>query len=85
MNDGSFGENCDEARGWQRLGSYKCLCKISNGKYSHETMLMCVCELRLYGVGHEVKDHLEQTRCCHCMDYSFRLAARDLLHAQTHR
>ena len=43
--------------------------------------------LRLYGVGHIVKDHSEarkETRCHH-MDYSFRLAARVLLYASSHR
>ena len=42
--------------------------------------------LRLYGVRHMVKDHSdsEETRCCH-MGYSFRLAARVLLYAPSHR
>ena len=44
--------------------------------------------LRLYGVKHMVKDHSdserEETRCRH-MGYSFRLAARVLLYASTHR
>ena len=43
--------------------------------------------LRLYGVGHMVKDHQiarEETRCRH-MGYSFRLAARVLLYASSHR
>ena len=44
--------------------------------------------LRLYGVRHMVKDHSdserEATRCCH-MGYSFRLAARVLLYAPSHR
>ena len=37
--------------------------------------------LRLYGVGHMVKDHTEETRCRHCMVYPFQLAARDTLYA----
>ena len=42
--------------------------------------------LRLYGVGHMVKDHSvrEKTRCRH-MGYSFRLTARVLLYAPPHR
>ena len=43
--------------------------------------------LRLYGVTpYLVKDHFarEETRCCH-MGYSFRLAARVLLYAPSHR
>ena len=43
--------------------------------------------LRLYGVRHMVKDHdseREETRCRH-MGYSFRLAARVLLYAPSHR
>ena len=44
--------------------------------------------LRLYGVRHMVKDHSdserEETRCHH-MGYSFRLAARFLLYAPSHR
>ena len=43
--------------------------------------------LRLYGVIHMVKDHSEareETRCHH-MGYSFRLAARVLLYASSHR
>ena len=42
--------------------------------------------LRLYGVKHMVKDHSdrEETRCRH-MGYSFRLTARDLLYAPSHR
>ena len=44
--------------------------------------------LRLYGVGHMVKDHSdserEKTRCRH-MGYSFRLTARVLLYAPSHR
>ena len=40
----------------------------------------------LHGVGHMVKDHSarRETRCCHYMCYSFRLAARVLLHAPSH-
>ena len=42
--------------------------------------------LRLYGVGHMVKDHSvrEETRCRH-MGYSFRLTASVLLYAPYHR
>ena len=42
--------------------------------------------LRLFGVRHMVKNHSgrEETRCCH-IGYSFRLAARVLLHASSHR
>ena len=44
--------------------------------------------LRLYGVTHMVEDHSdserEETRCRH-MGYSFRLAARVLLYASSHR
>ena len=44
--------------------------------------------LRLYGVGHMVKDHSdsesEETRCHH-IGYSFRLAARVLLYVSSHR
>ena len=40
--------------------------------------------LRLYGVGHMVKIAREETRCRH-MGYSFRLAARVLLYAPSHR
>ena len=44
--------------------------------------------LRLYGVTHMVKDHSyserEETRCRHIC-YSFRLAARVLLYAPSHR
>ena len=43
---------------------------------------------RLYGIRHMVKDHSdserEKTRCRH-MGYSFRLAARILLYASSHR
>ena len=42
--------------------------------------------LRLYGVGHMVKDHSdrrEETRCRH-MGYVFGLAARVLLYASSH-
>ena len=44
--------------------------------------------LRLYGVTHMVKDHLDSEReetQCHHMGYSFRLAARVLLYASSHR
>ena len=43
--------------------------------------------LRVYGIGHMVKDTQimrEETRCRH-MGYSFRLAARVLLYASSHR
>ena len=43
--------------------------------------------LRLYGVGHMVKDHSDsekETCCCH-MSYSFRLATKVLLYAPSHR
>ena len=42
--------------------------------------------LWLYGIRHIVKDHSDskETRCCH-MGYSFRLAARVLLYASSHR
>ena len=44
--------------------------------------------LRLYGVGLMVKDHSdsenEETRCRH-IGYSFRLAARVILYAPSHR
>ena len=43
--------------------------------------------LRLYGVRHMVKDHSDSekgTRCRH-IGYSFRLAARVLLYAPSHR
>ena len=42
--------------------------------------------LRLYGVGHMVKDYSvrEETRCRH-MGYSFRLTSRVLLHAPSHK
>ena len=39
--------------------------------------------LRLYGVGHMVKDHSDSERETHC--YSFPLAARVLLYAPFHR
>ena len=41
--------------------------------------------LRLYGIRHG-KDHSarKETHCCH-MGYSFRLAARDILYASSHR
>ena len=44
--------------------------------------------LRLYGVGHMVKDHPggeRGTRCRHYMGFSFRLAARFILYASSHR
>ena len=43
--------------------------------------------LRLYGVGHMIKDNSDraETRCRHYMDYTFRLAARVLLCASSHR
>ena len=44
--------------------------------------------LRLYGVRHMVKDHSDSEReetCCRHMGYSFRLAARVLLYASSHR
>ena len=44
--------------------------------------------LRLYGVGHMVKDHSDSEReenHCNHMGYSFRLAARVLLYAPSHR
>ena len=44
--------------------------------------------LRFYGAGHITKDHsniCDETICRHHMDYSFRLAARDLLYASYHR
>ena len=44
-------------------------------------------DLRLHGITHIVKDHSDskrETRCCH-MGYSFRLAARVLLYASSHR
>ena len=42
--------------------------------------------LRLYGVRHMVKDHSDgkETRCCH-IGYSYRLTARVLLYAPSHR
>ena len=43
--------------------------------------------LQLYGVRHMVKDHsiaIEDT-CCDHMGYSFRIAARVLLYASSHR
>ena len=41
----------------------------------------------LYYISHMVKDHSarEESLCCHYMDYSFWLAARDLLYAPFHR
>ena len=43
--------------------------------------------LWLYGVGHIVKGHWagKDTDCLHYMGYSFRLAARGLLYAPSHR
>ena len=43
--------------------------------------------LRLYGISHMVKDHSDSERGNHCyhMGYSFRLAARVLLYAPSHR
>ena len=42
--------------------------------------------LRLYGVRHMVKDHSDSKRtCCRHMGYSFRLTARVLLYAPSHR
>ena len=44
-------------------------------------------EERLYGIRYIVTDNLvrEETRCHHFMGYSFRLAARDVLYAPSHR
>ena len=42
--------------------------------------------LRLYAVGHMVKDHsVREETHCHHMGYVFRLAARVLLYAPSHR
>ena len=42
--------------------------------------------LRLYGVRHMVKDHSDsEETCCHHMGYSFRLTAKVLLYAPSHR
>ena len=43
--------------------------------------------LRLYGVGHMVKDHSDRREktCYRHIGYSFRLAARVLLYASSHR
>ena len=45
--------------------------------------------LQLYGTEHMVKDHSDsdrqETHCCHYIDYSFRLTAKDLLYAPPHR
>ena len=43
--------------------------------------------LRLYGVRHMVKDHSDgrEETCCRHIGYSFRLAARVLLYASSHR
>ena len=40
--------------------------------------------LRLYGIVHMVKDHSDSERGS-LMDYSFRLAARVILYAPSHR
>ena len=40
--------------------------------------------LRLYGARHMVKDHSDSTRC-RLIGYSYRLTARVLLYAQSHR
>ena len=43
--------------------------------------------LRLYGIRHMVKDHSDRQEetCCRHIGYSFRLAARVLLYASSHR
>ena len=42
--------------------------------------------LRLYGIRHMVKGHSDnEETCCRHMGYSFRLAARVLLYASSHR
>ena len=43
--------------------------------------------LRLYGVRHMVKDHSDRREetCCRHIGYSFRIAARVLLYASSHR
>ena len=42
--------------------------------------------LRLYGVRHMVKDHsVREETCCRHLGYSFRLIARVLLYAPSHR
>ena len=43
--------------------------------------------LRLYGVRHMVKDHSDSEKgtCCNHIGYSFRLTARVLLYAPSHR
>ena len=44
--------------------------------------------LWLYGIRHMVKDHSDSERektCCHHIGYSFRLAARIILYAPSHR
>ena len=43
--------------------------------------------LRLYGVKHILKDLLvrEETYCFYFMDYSFEMAARDILYALSYR
>ena len=72
------------------FSSHKTLIKLAwNGRKemfyltTHSTHFI----LRLYGVGHMVKDHSdsgEETSCCH-MGYSFQLTARVLLYAPSHR
>ena len=63
--------------------------KIKEGNvlfnYALNTLLFTV---RLYGVGYTVHDNetaREKTRCHHYMGYSFRLAARNLLYAPSHK
>ena len=43
--------------------------------------------LRLYSINHMVKDNLmsEETCCFYFMDYSFQLAAREVLYAPSYR
>ena len=43
--------------------------------------------LRLYGIRHMVKDHSDRREeaCCRYMHYAFRLTARVLLYAPSHR
>ena len=64
-----------------------CVCVWKEGLFyltTHSTHFI----LRLYGVGHMVKDHSErvreETRCRH-MGYSSRLPARVLLYAPSYR
>ena len=63
---------------------YKDMIQEGNVLTTHSTHFI----LRLYGIGHMVKDHSnsvrEETRCRH-MGYSFRLTARVLLYAPSHR